>query len=144
MIIKHQFYNTFLLKIVIISAICYGKPASGVELSQKFSCFDEAFYFHVAANAVTNKEGVIKCYLADQNIFTYIAPPMAGLTLFQPGQTLYIPDNNDFTEEFIEATLSAQETGEYSTFLWVYEDAERSGRELVIESDQGMELIRMA
>jgi len=87
---------------------------------------------------------LVEQYLQDQNIFAYIAPPAADFTLFQPGRTIYIPDENELSRQFMKTLLVSQSKDEYSTFLWIYEDRDSLGRELVIASDSDVELARIS
>ncbi|MDD2231067.1 MAG: hypothetical protein PHY48_16890, partial [Candidatus Cloacimonetes bacterium] len=101
-------------------------------------------YDHLSATETLCVQDLVDQYLSDQNIFAYIAPPAADFTLFQPGATIYIPDKNAFSQQFLQNLISSEESGRFSSIIWIYEDAKSSERDLVIENDYGVELARIA
>lgn len=132
-----------LLLITSLITICLAEPDPDELITAETIRFNSIFYNHITANTITDMEGLIECYIQDQNIFTYIAPPVAEFILFQPGRTIYIPDKNSFKNTFLKDALNPQEQGEFSVSLWFYEDMGSPGRELVVESDLGVELVRL-
>ncbi|MDD2600451.1 MAG: DUF6531 domain-containing protein, partial [Kiritimatiellae bacterium] len=101
-------------------------------------------YDHLSATETLCVQDLVDQYLSDQNIFAYIAPPAADFTLFQPGATIYIPEKNAFSREFLQNLISSEESGKFNSIIWIYEDAKSPGRDLVIENDYGIELLRIA
>ncbi|MDD2598156.1 MAG: hypothetical protein PHO37_02865 [Kiritimatiellae bacterium] len=129
----------FSLCAVAVAALT-GKPVAEPD----GSAFATALFNHLRSDPAFSVDDLVERYIYDQNIFTYIAPPAAGYTLFQPGATLYLPDKNEFSRDFLDNLVSSEESGDHCAFIWIYEDALSPGRELVIRNDYDVELARIA
>ncbi|MGQ9661871.1 MAG: hypothetical protein ACUVWX_05960, partial [Kiritimatiellia bacterium] len=74
-------------------------------------------------------------FLRDQESYLRIAPPDPDFILFQPGETIAILDLKAFPASFIDSLAGEIGADGAVRFpVWIYEDADSPGREIVIES----------
>ncbi len=74
-------------------------------------------------------------FLRDQELYLWISPPDPEFILFQPGETIPILDLKAFPASFIDNLAGEIGADGVVRFpVWIYEDADSPGREIVIES----------
>lgn len=100
----------------------------------------EAVYNRWLHNALVERQAtgiqdLAERFLRDQESYLWIAPPDPDFILFQPGETIAILDLKAFPASFIDSLAGEIGADGAVRFpVWVYEDADSPGREIVIES----------
>ncbi len=83
----------------------------------------------------TGIQDLAERFLRDQESYLWIAPPDPDFILFQPGETIAILDLKAFPASFIDSLAGEIGADGAVRFpVWIYEDADSPGREIVIES----------
>jgi len=74
-------------------------------------------------------------FCLDQYLYNFITPPASDFILYQPGGMIPILDLKAFPDSFIDGLAGTVGKDGIRRFpVWVYEDADSPGREIVIET----------
>ena len=133
-----------LINTVTLLAISTHSFVARAEKLVSTDVFSSRLYDHLSSDQTLQMNDLVNQYEGDLNVFAFIAPPSSEFSLYQPGKTIFIPEENLLSNTFLEKLVSSDKSGDYCAFIWMYEDAASSGRDLVIENDYGMELARIA
>ena len=83
----------------------------------------------------TGLQDLAERFLKDQQSYLWITPLDPEFILFQPGETILILDLKAFPASFIDSLAGEIVADGVVRFpVWIYEDADSPGREIVIES----------
>ena len=132
------------IRAVLISVVFSGVTFANAAKPIDTDVFSSRLYDHLSSDETLQLNDLVSQYTNDLNIFAFLAPPSSEFSLYQPGKTIFIPEKNLFSNDFLKNLISSDKSGDYCAFIWMYEDAASLGRDLVIENDYGIELARIA
>jgi len=106
--------------------------------------YDWGLHKFLVEQQATSLQDLTGRFLDDQYLFLYITPPDPDFILFQPGGMIPILDLKAFPDEFIDGLVGTIGKDGIRRFpIWVYEDPDSPGREIVIENAEGKQLARL-
>lgn len=99
----------------------------------------------LATQQATTLRDLADTFVLDQYLYLWITPPAEDFILLQPGGTIPILDTTGFPDSFIDGLAGVEEGGIRKFPVWVYEDADSPGREIVIETVlEGKQIARIS
>ncbi len=136
------FYAKGLVFALLISSAVW---AGSIVLSREkiTDLYDHGYHARMVETQLAGLDDLVQRFEQKQREYLRVIPPASDHILFQPGGFQVLLDTKAFSSGFL-SDLSESVTGEgLRTFpVWMYEDADSRGREIVVENIDGKELAR--
>ena len=131
------------LCVLVACAVLVRAPAEGLTDEDLEVLYDQDLHASLATDRLTGLADLAGRFADDQFLYLWITPPNPDFLLFQPGGLFPVLDLEAFPDSFIDGLSGYFDDGIRKFPIWVYEDAESPGREIVVENMDGEEIARI-